>query len=1108
MQRTNSTIFFCLSSLLAFAASRVASAAVADGYKAPEIALPYAWTKPTMDGVVHEDEWRGAESVNVLQTPDHALSTRPTRFWMTWDEDDIYVAMRSPLLPGERLMQALRDPSKDVNVVGDDSYEFWLDAGTQSPDNQPAFFQYLGNFAGGRWDVMQEPAAGNSRPSWTAHWNPKNHLTIGPDGTRYWDMEMAIPRASVYLNHPLKDGDSLTALISRNFKRPWEQNSIPGTGSFSVPDTYARYKLIKQAPAIHFLSAGNEQSKTLGLQLAAWGKQDQTLHWRFDSDSGVHKEGDIAVKAGQEASLAPMLDLDKPGDGAFRIHVTSADGAQTYLDWSAHRQWGTDEALTQTLDDKGDKVDLTLGYNPARDYVRVTGDFIDYDDRAKITRAHVAVRDSKNKTLAEKDVHLDSLNYVRDLVHLPNVAAGDYTTQLTAYDSANNVLFTRESKFTKKDPASFPWWNTKLGDIEKVIAPWTPVTYQAGKFGVWGRTMTVGAAGLPRQITAQGHNLLAGDAYLAADFGNGISLKAGAPALKTLSSAPHRVVVHTADLLGKISVSSKVTTEFDGMYKVEMTLTPHGSVNVNSLKLVVPLRNEAADYLHAGGEGIRYGFDDRFLPHGKNGVLWDSRRVDGQPMQIGSFIPYLWIGNIERGVCWFADSDQGWVPSNTKPAIEVRRDSARSTDLVLNLIGEKFTLNAPRTITFAFQATPVKPMPAHWRMDTWWTGDSFKDWAQVESQGKAGAMGLIFSSLPFPLDPAKSREMVEARHKETNAGTFGFAKYRANAVPYFEHINMGEQFVPELTYFNEEWRTRVSKGLSYGKTLQDFMIYKLSHWAKDADIDGFYVDNVYPIADDNIDAGHGYLLPDGRVQPAYQMFDTRRYFLRMRAAFAEQGKSGKIVLHMTNHLIAPWMGAADIALDGEHHVIYPEMGKDFMDFWSQERLRMDHPEQWGSPVNFLQEYQGNWDHDKLKKAMRAYTGMLLVNDVLASANPNGLNQEAWIARDHFGMEASDVKFHGYWDKTGGLLSTTPNIYVSGWTRPGKALIVIANTGDKTDASLKIDAKSLGLPAASHWRVSDAETGTPLSANSNGQVTLSIERHDYRQIAIETDTPHL
>ena len=93
-----------------------------------------------------------------------------------------------------------------------------------------------------------------------------------------------------------------------------------------------------------------------------------------------------------------------------------------------------------------------------------------------------------------------------------------------------------------------------------------------------------------------------------------------------------------------------------------------------------------------------------------------------------------------------------------------------------------------------------------------------------------------------------------------------------------------------LTYFDEDWRTHVSRGLSYGKTLSDFMIYHLSHWVPESGIDGFYVDNVLPLADDNINAEHGYRLPDGRVQPAYQMFDTRLYFLRMRAAFAEQGK--------------------------------------------------------------------------------------------------------------------------------------------------------------------------------------------------------------------------
>ena len=35
---------------------------------------------------------------------------------------------------------------------------------------------------------------------------------------------------------------------------------------------------------------------------------------------------------------------------------------------------------------------------------------------------------------------------------------------------------------------------------------------------------------------------------------------------------------------------------------------------------------------------------------------------------------------------------------------------------------------------------------------------------------------------------------------------------------------------------------------------------------------------------------------------------------------------------LTNNMILPWVGPADIGYDGEHHVIYPEMEKDFMDF--------------------------------------------------------------------------------------------------------------------------------------------------------------------------------
>jgi len=111
------------------------------------VTAPYASQKPQIDSVIDEAEWQGAESVNALQTTGKQVSARQTRFWMMWDEDSLYVAMRSPLRPGERIVQNLRDTSHDINVVFDDSYELFVDVGSQSPDGQPVFFQYLANLA-------------------------------------------------------------------------------------------------------------------------------------------------------------------------------------------------------------------------------------------------------------------------------------------------------------------------------------------------------------------------------------------------------------------------------------------------------------------------------------------------------------------------------------------------------------------------------------------------------------------------------------------------------------------------------------------------------------------------------------------------------------------------------------------------------------------------------------------------------------------------------------------------------------------------------------------------------------------------------------------------
>ncbi len=1082
MQRGTVLEFIFLSTL----ALHVTGGEVGEGYASPYIVIPYAQALPTIDGAIDDAEWQGALQLNALQGTDKSVSSRQAKFYLTWNEDNLFVAMRSPMRKDERPMQALRRTDKDVEVVYDDSYEIWVDAGATSPDGQPIYFQYLGNAAGARYDLMHEPAVGNMRLGWTAGWQPKNRIVNG-----VWEMEVAIPRTSIGKKDAFADGFGLKMLLVRNVKRPWDQVSFGGSGSFAVRDTHTRCLLSKTAPALHLNSVGDPKTQALGLSLNVASREKQDVSWTLASDGGPKAEGVLRAEAGKAAASGEMFTV-KPGKGQYRVQVFSAD-KKLLLDWCAPKRFNDVAPLAQVLDDKGDAVDLTLEFNPVGNYLRVNGDFINYDARAGIHHTRVTVSGA-GRELAAQDLTIDELAYVRGTLKVPDLLPGEYAARLVAVDAKGKEVLSREKKFSKKDPKEFAWWNTKLGDIEKVIAPWTPVKYADKTFDVWGRRMRMGMYGLPAQITSQGREFLRAPAQIELKTPDSSRLLEVLSTENVQENADHRRSVRVdSSLLQDLPVRTVATVEFDGMYKVDMTLTPKKAVSVNSLRVVVPLTAEVSDYIHATGEGIRYGYYYGFLARDKRGRIWDSRQVDSQPMMKGSFIPYLWIGDTKGGLCWFADSDEGWEPDDKTPAIEVIRNEDGSADLVLNLISAPCTLEKPRSITFAFQATPVKPNFSGWRQDPWWTGDTFKDFACVEDKGGH----LIFTSLPFTLNTEKCKKMVEEKHGHNNTYIQGVDKYKQTAVPYFEHIAIGKQFAPEVEYFGDEWRTSVSRGLYYGKTFQDYVIDHLGKWARDTGIDGFYIDNVAPLADDNIDAGRGYKLPDGRIQPTYQMFETRKYFLRMRAAFAEQGKHNKIVLHMTNNLIIPWVGASDIAFDGEMNVLFPEMNKDFMDVWTLERLRSCVPSQWGCAVNFLQEYQGAWEPKKLKKAMRAYSGALIVHDVLATGNANGLNTELTIGRDRFGIENDDVRFTGYWERNA-ITADKKDVRVSSWSRPGKMLLAIANFGESTETVLKLD----GLKVQT---VIDAETQETLSLRSDGNLLLPVDRHDYRQIILESST---
>lgn len=1053
-------------------------------YQHPTLAIPYAWQKPTMDGVIHDAEWEQAASVNALQTTGQQINARQTRFWIMWDEENFYVAMRSPLRQGERPIQRHRgsEPGVNLDVIFDDSYEIWVSVGaTDTLTGQPdCSTHFMANFSGGKYDAIHQPAVGNSRTSsYDTGWKPVNRLTED----NAWEMEVVIPRESLgTTERPFHDGMIMRGLFARNFKRPWEQANFEGTGDFSVIKSHSEFILSKTAPALHLLSVGDAEKGTIGLHLAAFGQTDTKIRWLFQSEA-VTREGTTAVAKGRLTEVVNEPKLAEPGPGNFRITVTGEDGG-VLLDWQAKREFSRASRMvppapdqpeqkpvrefynpaTEVLEDRGDVLDLGITFNPLRDYARVFGDFINFDNRDAIHEISIVVSDAEGKEIQRATANLDKDAYARALLKFDNLALGTYTTRLECLDKDGKIVASKESTFAKEDLAKkYEWWNTTRGSIEKVIAPWTPVTLKNDVFGIWGREMEIGPAGIPARVTTQGQDILAGPGQLAATLADGRKVVAEGVKTKTVFDEDHRKIVEVTSTLGDIDIQSEVRVEFDGMYKVTMTLTPRQPVTLKDLRVVLPYREAMGDYIHAVTAEIRSGYWYGYTPQGE-GRVWASTDLNDKTMKVGSFIPYVWLGSTKGGLSWFADSDEGWIPNDKVPAIEIERNREAQVDLVLNLISEETTLDAPRTITFALQASPVKEMPSGWRGYNWWCGDTFKNYAHEEN--------LIFSSTPFvvPEYAEKAKSLVEAQHKAGRP-----------AVPYFIHSALlPKQWIPELKDLEDEWTSNFNaygaKSLVYEDSLNDYMIHNWSKWAEEFGIDGYYIDNMVPMQCDKVEAGRGYLLPDGRIQPAFQMFGTREYFLRSRAAFLEQNPKSMIVIHMTNCMILPWIAAADLTYDGEHHVIYPEMDKTFMDFWSLERMRVDYPGQWGVPVDFMHKYEreGEWDPVKLHLAMRAYFATVTLHDALPYGNNNGQARNLIAQRDAFGIGEDDVRFLAYWDDTG-LQAKGEDIKLAGWQRPDKLLLLVTNFGEAQDAEVTLDTAKLGWGGAT-LSVTDAEAG--------------------------------
>ena len=140
---------------------------------------------------------------------------------------------------------------------------------------------------------------------------------------------------------------------------------------------------------------------------------------------------------------------------------------------------------------------------------------------------------------------------------LAEVKLGDSTTTL-------------KERLVKEPPPE--WLGNKLGTIETVPKPWTPLTLTERTVACWGREYTFGAAALPAQVRVLGQDLLAGPARLLVTAG-GQTQAVPLGEFKASETTPLKVAFTTGGRVGNLAVSGKAWIEFDGFYRNTITLS-------------------------------------------------------------------------------------------------------------------------------------------------------------------------------------------------------------------------------------------------------------------------------------------------------------------------------------------------------------------------------------------------------------------------------------------------------------------------------------------------------------------------------------------------------
>lgn len=623
-----------------------------------------------------------------------------------------------------------------------------------------------------------------------------------------------------------------------------------------------------------------------------------------------------------------------------------------------------------------------------------------------------------------------------------------------------------------------------------VPAPYTKVKASAAEFRCLGRASALGDMLLPKQLTAANKPMLASPMRIVTSPASAMDKLTGNG--KVTGNDGDSAQWQWTGESSAFRVDAHMTGDCDGFCWYEITLTPKQPIKLSSLRLEMPRTAGTARYIHAAP------FDWSGTARGlaEIGGTWKSK-----------FMPYLWIGDEERGLGWCCESDQAFRLNDPNSALRV--ESTGNTVLTsIVLLDHEETITSPITLKFGLQATPVKPVSFAWRAKTRIFHDVAYDWCDPDKNGKipldtlrdAGVKTLIyhdqwtdyFGRTATPHDK-ELRRMIDECHKRGMKLLVYMGYGLARNAPEMQGHHDDWSVMP-LIVWNPGWKPEFR---SFDATCPrsgwaDWLVNGIDKLFTDYKLDGLYFDGTTEAwLCQNEKHGCGWRDASGNLHSTHAILDARRMMRRIADTVHRHNPSAILDAHMSGNLTMPTLSFCDSYYDGEQYESYTPADKVEipLDAFRAEFMGYAH----GIDAEFLCYVNRPFTFDE------AIAVAWLHGVEVRPLNMQGLAavSSIWRTMDKFG--ATSAQWLPYW-KGSGATSDDSSIKASVFSKHGAALIFVSHLKRepiKTD--LRLDRKRLGLPAGQLSAV-DAITRAPIQTTGDA-LPVSFDGMSYRLIEV-------